>query len=84
MVDDISSIIRSCAEMEKPMTFSIEGEWGKGKTWIVEKIADTLDGIDVSSGEKCKSLESIRKDGIYYEKRDHSSACCCLGGIDRL
>ena len=45
MVDDISSIIRSCTEMKKPMTFSIEGEWGKGKTWIIEKVADSLKKI---------------------------------------
>lgn len=67
MVDDISSIIRSCAEMEKPMAFSIEGEWGKGKTWIVEKIADTLVGIDVSSEEKCKNKNTAIGDFLVFK-----------------
>lgn len=58
MVEDISSIIRSCVGMEKPITFSVEGEWGKGKTWIVEKVADTLNGIDVTLEEDSRTKKA--------------------------
>lgn len=66
MVEDISSIIRSCVEMEKPITFSIEGEWGKGKTWIVEKVADTLNGIDVTLEDDNKNKKAGVDDFLVF------------------
>ena len=58
-ITDIVSIVKSCVETQKPTTFSIEGEWGKGKTWTVEQIADLLEGRDLtvakndSKNKKC-------------------------------
>lgn len=48
LVQDITKIIQSCTTARTPTTFSLEGEWGKGKTWIIEKIADALEGHDLT------------------------------------
>lgn len=47
-VTDLSAMVDSCVKMGNPVSFSIEGEWGKGKTWIVDKLAASLQGIDLS------------------------------------
>jgi len=47
-VEDIVQIIKSCVVLEKPTTFSIEGDWGRGKTWLIDKIEDSLKGLDIS------------------------------------
>jgi len=59
VVNDIVSIVSSCVELEHPITFSLEGEWGKGKTWIVEKVASILSGVDLSK----KELSYLNRDG---------------------
>lgn len=48
IVEDISNMVVTCTGMDKPITFSIEGEWGRGKTWIIEKVVASLSGIDLS------------------------------------
>ncbi|MBQ2819099.1 MAG: hypothetical protein IJF14_01800 [Clostridia bacterium] len=47
-VVQIVSVINSCIETKKSTTFSIEAGWGEGKTWIIEKISDALEGFDIS------------------------------------
>lgn len=47
-VTDISTIVKSCIDSKKPTAFSLEGEWGKGKSWIVEKVAASLEGVDLT------------------------------------
>lgn len=47
-VEDIVSVVKSSLAMKKPVAFSIEGEWGRGKTWIVDRVADALLGIDLT------------------------------------
>ena len=34
LVENIAQIVQSCAMAGTPTAFSIEGEWGKGKTWV--------------------------------------------------
>ena len=47
-IEDIVGIIKNSLTLKKPITFSIEAEWGKGKTWILEKIEAKLNGVDLS------------------------------------
>lgn len=58
VVEDISNIVKSCVEMNKPIAFSVEGEWGKGKTWIIDKVANSLIGFKLDediSDIKCRN-----------------------------
>ena len=47
-IENIVNIINSCVDNQKPVTFSIEGAWGAGKTWTLEKIEAKLKGLDLS------------------------------------
>ena len=47
-IEDIVEIIQNSLTLKKPITFSIEANWGKGKTWILEKIEARLKGVDLS------------------------------------
>lgn len=62
-VTDITEIVKTCVEMEHPVAFSIEGEWGRGKTWIIDKVAEALQGIDISKANK--KNEKSKKSGDY-------------------
>lgn len=66
MVKDVTKIVHSCVETGKSTTFSIEGEWGKGKTWIVEKIADALEGIDLTK-EKDKNAKATHQEYLVFK-----------------
>ena len=59
-VENIIAIVESSIAMKKPVTFSIEGDWGRGKTWIVDRVADGLMGIDLSQANnpKVKKIDS--------------------------
>ena len=37
-IKSCEKVVDSCVKMEKPMTFSLEGDWGKGKSWIIKKL----------------------------------------------
>ena len=58
IAEDITSIVKSCVKSKKPTAFSIEGEWGKGKTWLVERIADSLEGIDLTLAKDSQKASS--------------------------
>ena len=47
-VENIVHIIKTCVEEKKPISFSIEGGWGKGKTWIIDKVAAKLKDLDLT------------------------------------
>ena len=66
MVKDVTKIVHSCVETGKSTTFSIEGEWGKGKTWIVEKIADALEGVDLTK-EKGKKAKATHHEYLVFK-----------------
>ena len=51
-------VIDSCIKMEKPITFSLEGDWGKGKSWIIKKIEESIKGLDISIDNSEKTLKS--------------------------
>lgn len=65
MVEDVIKIIKSCADTGRSTTFSIEGEWGKGKTWVVEKIADSLEGFDLTK-EKSSNVDSSNSEYLVF------------------
>ncbi len=44
----IASIIEKCSKGTAPMSFSIEGEWGIGKSWMLDRIEAELNGADLS------------------------------------
>lgn len=50
-VTDISHIVKSCIDSNRSTVFSIEGEWGKGKTWLIERIANSLEGVDLTANQ---------------------------------
>ena len=62
-VEDIVGIIQNCLTLKKPITFSLEANWGKGKTWILEKIEAKLKGIDLS---KEYTEEDVKKSQDKY------------------
>lgn len=50
-VDDIMDIINGCFKSETSTTFSIEGEWGRGKTWIIDKLINLLEEKEINQEE---------------------------------
>lgn len=61
-VKDIVSIIKSCVNRKTPTTFSIEGDWGQGKTWLLQKIEATLKGLDISKEYDINEFEQAKSD----------------------
>ena len=51
---------------KKPTTFSIEGEWGKGKTWMVEQIADLLEGRDLTLSKDHNTKKNGSSDFLVF------------------
>lgn len=47
-VNNVVSIVKDCAKKSKPTTFAIEGKWGQGKTWLIDKIEAKLKNLDIS------------------------------------
>ena len=62
-VQKIVDVIKLCLENEKSISFSVEAEWGQGKTWLIEKVEATLKGIDIS---KAYSQEQFNKTHSHY------------------
>ena len=59
-VEDIVEIIQNCLTFKKPITFSLEANWGKGKTWIL--IIAVLFGVLLGTllGETISVVNLIR------------------------
>lgn len=47
-VSNIANIITTCVGEKRAVTFSLEGPWGRGKTWILEKIEAKLKNLDIT------------------------------------
>lgn len=47
-VKNLEMIIQSCSNLEKPSAFFLEGSWGIGKTWTLNKLEQLLKGYDLS------------------------------------
>lgn len=47
-VNTVVSIVKDCAQKSKPTTFAIDGNWGQGKTWLIDKIEAKLKNLDIS------------------------------------
>lgn len=56
-IKNIEKVIDSCVVMDKPMTFSIEGAWGKGKTWVINKLEESIKGLDITKVNTEKDLK---------------------------
>lgn len=65
-VTDVVNIVKSCIDTKKPTTFSIEGEWGKGKTWMVEQIADLLEGCDLTVSKDQSKKKNNSSDFLVF------------------
>ena len=65
-ITDIVSIVKSCIETKKPTTFSIEGEWGKGKTWTVEQIGNMLEGYDLTLSKNNSKIKKENKEFLVF------------------
>lgn len=61
-VKDIVSIIQNCVDHKTPTTFSIEGEWGQGKTWLINKIEAKLKNLDISREYTEEEYEKAKSD----------------------
>ena len=61
-IENIVNIINSCVDNQKPVTFSIEGAWGAGKTWTLEKIEAKLKGLDLSKTYTSTELKRASSD----------------------
>ena len=42
-------ITKNLTTNSKPLCFSIDGEWGQGKSWILNKLQNKLEGYDLST-----------------------------------
>lgn len=58
-VQGITNLIRSCILLKEPITFSLEADWGKGKSWVLHKIELTLKGFDITQEDDEKKINSI-------------------------
>ncbi len=47
-VNNVVSMVKDCAKNSKPTTFAIDGKWGQGKTWLIDKIEAKLKNLDIS------------------------------------
>lgn len=61
-VDKVVSIIENCVDKKTPTTFSIEAEWGQGKTWIISKVEAKLKKLDISREYTAKEYEKAQSD----------------------
>lgn len=61
-VDKVVSIIENCVEKKTPTTFSIEAEWGQGKTWLINKVEAKLKKLDISREYTGKEYEQAKSD----------------------
>ncbi len=61
-VESIVSVIKTCIDSRKTTTFSIEGNWGQGKSWIIEKIEACLKGIDLSKNYLEEEFNKTKSD----------------------
>lgn len=61
-VESIVSVIKTCIDSRKTTTFSIEGNWGQGKSWIIEKIEARLKGMDLSINYSEEEFNKIKSD----------------------
>lgn len=60
-VNNVVSIVKDCAKKSKPTTFAIEGKWGQGKTWLINKIEAKLKNLDISKeyiNKECEIFSS--------------------------
>lgn len=61
-VDKVVSIIENCVDKKTPTTFSIEAEWGQGKTWLISKVEAKLKKLDISQEYTIKEYEKAKSD----------------------
>ena len=47
-INTVVSVVKDCTKKSKPTTFAIEGKWGQGKTWLINKIEAKLKNVDIS------------------------------------
>ena len=66
-VEDIIQIIKECTAKENPTTFSVEGEWGRGKTWLIDKVESALRGIDISSADGVMMSKHSDKEYLVFK-----------------
>lgn len=61
-VDKVVSIIENCVDTKTSTTFSIEAEWGQGKTWLINKVEAKLKRLDISREYTTKEYEKAKSD----------------------
>lgn len=47
-VEKIVELIKLRSKSKVSTSFSIEAPWGRGKTWLIEKIEASLEGLDIT------------------------------------
>ena len=63
-VEKIVELIKLRSESKVSTSFSIEAPWGQGKTWLIEKIEASLEGVDIT--KKYESEECDKKNDEYF------------------
>lgn len=61
-IEDIVSVIKACIDTRNTTTFSIEGNWGQGKSWLIEKLEACLKGIDLSKNYTRDEFSKTKSD----------------------
>ena len=61
-IEDIVSVIKACIDTRNTTTFSIEGNWGQGKSWLIEKLEACLKGIDLSKSYTQDEFSKTKSD----------------------
>ncbi|HIU01567.1 MAG TPA: hypothetical protein IAB64_06285 [Candidatus Coproplasma excrementavium] len=63
-VEKIVELIKLRSESKESTSFSIEAPWGQGKTWLIEKIEASLEGVDIT--KKYESEECYKENNEYF------------------
>lgn len=65
-VEDLINIIGASTDNGGATAFSLEGEWGLGKTWIIDKVEDALKGREIFD-EKDEEYQSLKNRYLVFK-----------------
>lgn len=63
-VEKIVELIKLRSKSKVSTSFSIEAPWGRGKTWLIEKIEASLEGLDIT--KKYEAEECDKENNNYF------------------
>ncbi len=62
----IVNVIDNCLETGNQITFSLEGKWGKGKSWVLDKVEKVLNGENISTASALPDNKDTHDRNKYF------------------